>query len=234
MNSQGNKRGWDKYDSSAAISAPKLSKLGRFGLKRSYTLCVAGCAGWAMVQFVGLLLVSFGLAEGDLWWLTVTVNCIKWAFMLVFAAGLFLVWHNASAEKKQPLCRVIPFVFAFCVACSLFRIFVAKASYGGFNTVGKAFALVLVGIMLVNYRKKPPYIPNLWKYAGVSAALCYISAGLMVIMFMSMQILDFTFMQYVFALSFYGAEGAEVIAVTSLAVYYVLRRRLVRESYERQ
>ena len=55
MNSQGNKRGWDKYDSSAAISAPKLSKLGRFGLKRSYTLCVAGCAGWAMVQFVGLL-----------------------------------------------------------------------------------------------------------------------------------------------------------------------------------
>ena len=233
MNSQGNKRGWDKYDSGAAISAPKLSRLGRFGLKRSYNVCIAGSSGWAIVQFVSLILVSFGLAEGDLWWLTVTLNCVKWVFMLVFGAGLFLIWHNASDLKKQPLCRVIPFVLLFTVFCSAFRIFVARASYGGFNTAGKAVTLILVAIMLINYRKKPPLILNLWKYAGVSAAFCFVSAGLMFVMFMSMQILEFTLMQYIFTFSFYGSEGFEIIAVSVLAVYYIFRRKLVRESYER-
>ena len=207
---------------------PKYTRVKRFGIGRSYSVCVVGASVWAFVQFVSILLVSFGLADGNLWWLTTLVNCLKFAAMLVFAVGVFCIYHNVAPEKKQVSGIVLFGTTVFTVICSLLRLFLLKACYGGFNTFGKSLVLVVIAVMLINYRKKPPYVENLWKYAGITATFCYIAAVLMALMLFSLQLIEYTFAQYVYTFTFYVSEGCEVIVVTMLVVYYLGRKRLVR------
>ncbi len=229
--SDSKKHGWDKFEAGATVDAPRVKHAKKFGIGKSYAVCILGATVWAFVQFASLLLVSFGIADGDFWFLSVITSSLKFAAMAVLALGLFLTWHNVTPEKRQPLGRILPIIILIVIAMSVFRLVVRRASYGGFNTIGIALILILLAVMLLNYRKKPPYVENLWKYAGVTAVFCEITAVLMVVMFMSMQILDFKAVQWVFTFAFYGSTGFEVISAGMLAVYYLGRKRLVRTRY---
>ena len=91
-----------------------------------------------------------------------------------------------------------------------------------------AVIFVMIGLMLLNYRKKPPLIEKLWSFSGVIATFCFITSALMFIMLFAMQLLSFSFFQKLFLVSFYGSEGLELITLAMLAVYYLSRKRLVR------
>ncbi len=220
------KRGWDRFEEKKKTKEKTVKK--RMGLGRSYTFCIAGGALWALMQLGSILLTAFGLAQAFLW-LTVSFNALKFAGMLLFALGLFFVRRNAAPERRQPLGSAMIWLAGFTVAASVFRIVVLEAFYGGFNTAGKAVYLALCGLMLAEYRKKPPFMEKMWKLAGATAGVCYTAAGLMGVMLVSLQLLGYSFFQYVFTVSFYGAEGLELIAVVMLAIYYAERKRLVRK-----
>lgn len=222
------KHGWDKFDEKATVPTPKHERAKKFGIGRSYVVCVCGAAIWAFVQFAILLMISFGLADNDFWWLTALSNSLKFASMVVFAVGLFLLWVNASPERKQVSCCIISVTTLLTVVCAFLRLFLKRASYGGLNTVGMAVIFIMIGLMLLNYRKKPPLVEKLWSYSGVTATVCFVTSALMFIMLFAMQLLPFSFFQKVFLISFYGSEGLELISLAMLAVYYLSRKRLVR------
>ena len=223
------KHGWDKFDEKASVPTPTHKTAKKFGIGRSYGVCVIGTAVWAFIQFVILLLISFGLADNDLWWLTACTNSVKFASVLVFALGLFLVWANATENRKQVACNIISITSLLTIVSAFLRLFFRRASYGGLNSFGFVLIFIMVGLMLLNYRKKPPYIERLWKYSGVTATFCFVTAAFLLLMLFSMQLLSYSFFQKLFLLTFYGAEGIELISVVMLFVYYLARKRLVRE-----
>lgn len=222
------KHGWDKFDEKATVPTPKHERAKKFGIGKSYTVCFLGAAIWAFIQFAILLMISFGLADNDFWWLTAVSNSLKFASVLVFAFGLFLLWVNASPSRKQVSCNIIAVTAFVTVVCSFLRLFLKRASYGGLNTAGMAVIFIMIGLMLLNYRKKPPLVEKLWSFSGVTATSCFVTSSLMFIMLFSMQLLPFSFFQKVFLISFYGSEGFELITLVMLAVYYTSRKRLVR------
>ena len=224
-----NKRhGWDKFDEGASVNAPKHTKAKRFGIGRSYSVCIIGSSVWAFVQFAVLLTVSFGIADGDFWWITVLTNSLKWVGMVILALGLYALWANVSPARKQVACNIIALTTVITVLCSVLRIIFRKASYGGFNSAGTAVLFIMFALMILNYRKKPPFVEKLWSYSGVTATVCFVTAVLKFIMIFTMQLLSYSFFQKAFLICFYGSEGFEIVSAVMIAVYYISRKRLVR------